>query len=105
MQTIDTRTDAPPQFLSANERKLAEEEWSKLIASGAGPNWLGEQTIAFAKLHRDDPRIPEALHLAVQATRYGCGDKQTSGYSRAAFELLHRRYPNSEWTAKTPYWF
>ncbi|HEY4838628.1 MAG TPA: hypothetical protein VIH72_08480 [Candidatus Acidoferrales bacterium] len=104
-EAIAASTDASLEFLSASERKLAEEEWTKLVAAGGGPNWLGEQTIAFAKLHRADPRVPEALHLVVQATRYGCGDKQSSAQSHTAFDLLHRWYPNSEWTQKTPYWF
>jgi hypothetical protein len=26
----------------------------------------------------NDPRVPEALHLAVRATRYGCTDDETS---------------------------
>lgn len=25
--------------------------------------------------------------------------------SQLAFQRLHRRYPDSEWTAKTPYWY
>lgn len=99
------RTDSPLEFLSASEHKSAADEWAKLVASGAGPSWLGEQTIAFAKLHRDDPRVPEALHLVVRATRYGCGDKGSSAQSHAAFDLLHKWYPNSEWTKKTPFWF
>jgi len=41
----------------------------------------------------------------VRATRYGCTDKETVNYSKAAFDLLHKRYPNSEWTKKTPYYF
>ena len=102
---VDPRMDSPIEFLSAKERQTAEEEWTKLVAAGAGPAWLGEQTVAFAKLHRADPRVPEALHLAVLSTRYGCGDKQSSAQSHAAFDLLHRWYPNSEWTQKTPYWF
>jgi hypothetical protein len=104
-ETVVPRTDMPLEFLSANERHEADEEFTKLVAAGAGPTWLGEQTVAFAKLHRADPRVPEALHLAVQATRYGCGDKQSSVQSHAAFDLLHRWYPNNEWTKKTPYWF
>ena len=53
----------------------------------------------------DDPRVPEALHYFVRARRYGCVDKSIHSYSRRVFSLLHRRYPESEWTKKTTYWF
>ena len=59
----------------------------------------------WAKTHPDDPRVPEALHYFVRATRYGCVDKSIGPYSRQAFDLLHKKYPASEWTKKTPYWY
>jgi hypothetical protein len=61
--------------------------------------------IQWATKDPDDPRLPEALHLAVNATRYGCGDKDTGRWSKAAFDLLHRKYPNTTWAKKTKYWF
>lgn len=92
-------------FLPASTRAQAAAEWAKLAAVSTGPNWLGSQTLAFAQAHPQDPRVPEALHLVVRATRYGCTDAQTGDVSHHAFDLLHRRYPNSEWTKQTPYWF
>ena len=96
-------TGAP--FLSAADRNQAAAEWKKLQSVATGPNWLGAQTLAFAQAHPQDPRVPEALYLAVRATRYGCTDKETGDFSHRAFDLLHRRYPNTEWARKTPYWF
>jgi hypothetical protein len=61
--------------------------------------------IEWSKQNPRDPRVPEALHLAVRATRYGQADPETTNYSRAAYTLLHRRYPGSPWAKKTPYWF
>ena len=66
--------------------------------------FLGPTILKFAEQNPADSRVPEALHRLVRATRYGCG----SGHgeiSRTAFRLLHRRYPESEWTRRTPYWF
>jgi hypothetical protein len=35
-----------------------------------------------------------------------CPPAQTAvNYSRAAFRLLHRQYPGSEWAMKTQYYF
>ncbi len=62
---------------------------------------------AKAKAHPDDPLVPEALHRLVIVVRYGCreNDPVNGQISKAAFDLLHKRYPKSEWSAKTPYWF
>jgi hypothetical protein len=92
-------------FLSAEEREAGKAEDAALRALPGGPDWLASETLAFAKANPADARVPEALHLAVRATRYGCVSPQTSVFSREAFELLHAKYPGSEWAKKTPYWF
>ena len=92
-------------FFSEEEQAEAHAEWEKLHNLPSGPSWLGEQTLTWAKTKPDDPRLAEALHLVVRATRYGCPDQDNRKYSRAAFDLLHRRFPSSEWAKKTPYWY
>jgi hypothetical protein len=94
---------SPPEFLTESQRKAAQIEWSRLSETGMGPTWLARQVIAWAKSHPGDPRVPEALHLAVRAMRYGYAGN--AELSKEAFDTLHHRYPNSEWTKKTPYWF
>src|SRR5579884_233085 len=99
--------EKPPQalFLTQDQKRAAEADTKAVDAAPAGPNFLAERTLAWANAHPDDPRLPEALHLVVRATRYGCTDDRTQQYSRRAFDLLHRRFPASQWTKKTPYWF
>lgn len=93
-------------FLSRSESTRGAEEWNQLKARiPSGADYLGAQAIAWAQKHPNDLRVPEALHLAVQASRRGCRTEQTGDYSRQAFDLLHGRYPRSEWTAETKYWF
>lgn len=94
-----------PVFLTAAERATADKEYTALFALGAAPNYLCRQVIEWATKNPTDPRVPEALHLAVSTTRYGCTDKQTGKWSKAAYDFLHRRYPNNTWTKQTPYWF
>jgi hypothetical protein len=96
---------AVADFLSAPERQQAAAEWQKLAALPAAPDWLGAQTLAFARQHPQDPRVPVALYLVVRSSRYGCTDAQTGEFSKRAFDLLHRSYPDSEWAKKTPYWY
>ena len=98
-------SDEELAFLSEIEKEEAEQQIQKLRVLETGPNYLSAQAIQWAKDAPDDPRVAEALHLAVRTTRYGCVDDETSGFSKAAFRLLHRRYPDSEWTKKTKYWY
>lgn len=95
----------PPEFLRADEREKAGSEWRTLALLGPGQNYLSGVVIAWAKEHPGDPRNPEALARAVRATRVGCTDQTTGGYSKQAFDLLHRRYPKTRWAQLTPYWF
>ena len=94
-----------PTFLSESETADAERQIQRLRTIETGPNYLSAQAIQWAKDAPNDPRVPEALHLAVRTTRYGCVDDETPGFSKAAFRLLHRRYPNSDWAKKTKYWY
>ena len=100
-----TGANQDPSFLTAAEKSSATKELSALTNIGAAPNYLCRQAVAWATKNPNDPRAPEALHLAVNSTRHGCTDKETGRWSKAAFDLLHRRYPNSNWARKTPYWF
>ena len=95
----------PPSFLTASERQAAEREWKKLAALPTAPSYLSRAVIDWALRYPSDPRIPYALHLAVKSTRYGCTDATTSEVSKKAFEILHRKYPGSDWAKQTKYYF
>ena len=94
-----------PAFLAASETAAAAREYATLNSFGAAPNYLARQAIQWSNTNPTDPLAAEALHLAVNSTRYGCTDKNTGRWSKAAFDLLHRRYGNSVWAKKTKYWF
>ena len=90
-----------PDFLSAEEKQRAAAEWGKLQALGSSSRYLPRVVINWGKKHPNDPRVPEALHLAVRAMRYG----DSNELSHEAYLLLHQNYPKSEWAEQTPYWF
>ena len=94
----------PPDFLKAS-RPLGARQLAALQALGTAPNYLCRIAIEWTDKNPADPRSPEALHLAVRSTRYGCTDKETGRWSKAAYDLLHRRYPNTVWAKNTKYWF
>jgi hypothetical protein len=93
-------------FLTPSQRTTGEREWRQIHAA---PPWqatyLLKESLAWAQSHDEDPRVPRALHMAVRASRYRQTDSETGKYSKQAFDLLHRRYPKSEWTSRTPYWY
>lgn len=95
----------PPSFLSRAQVQAAQREYTQRRAIGAAPNYLCKQVVDWGTKNPADPRVPEALHLAVNSTRHGCTDKDTGRWSKTAFDLLHRQYPKSSWARKTPYWF
>jgi hypothetical protein len=91
-----------PAFITRQDRDRAEEETARLRELPGGPAYLGAIVMTWAKAHPGDPRAAEALHLVVRATQYGEADSDTS---KAAYLLLHNRFPRNPWTAKTPRWF
>jgi hypothetical protein len=93
-----------PEFLK-NTQPEGARQLAAVQALGVGPNYLCRIAIEWTDKNPNDPRSPEALHLAVRSTRYGCTDKETGRWSKAAFDLLHRRYPNTNWARATKYWF
>jgi hypothetical protein len=100
----NTKT-AGPRFLAPAAQEQFHREWAVLSKLPAPATKLGQTAIAWAKLHPEDPRNPEALHRTVRATRFTFGDSDNGRISKAAFDLLHKRWPNSEWARRTPYWF
>jgi hypothetical protein len=99
-----SKSVAVPDFLKTAQT-LAARQYAALEAFGPGPNYLCRVSIEWAQKNPTDPRAPEALHLAVRSTRYGCTDNDTGRWSKAAFDLLHSRYPNTTWAKNTKYWF
>lgn len=102
-ETKPKQIQAPP-FLKTSAATGARQ-FAALQALGTAPNYLCRMAIEWTQKNPNDPRSPEALHLAVRSTRYGCTDKETGRWSKAAYDLLHLRYPNTVWAKNTKYWF
>lgn len=93
---------AAPAFLTSQDRDHARDEVARLRQLPGAPAYLGAIIIAWANAQPRDPRVPEALHFVVRATRYG---EMNTATSKAAYTLLHDRYRRNPWTSKTPLWF
>jgi tetratricopeptide (TPR) repeat protein len=106
---LDARFRYSFPFLTPDARQTAEAEYRTLYAGWPWANRFCEVALEWAGDDPNDPRVPEALHLAVAGTRhatlYSKSNDETGTLSRKCFQLLHKRYPDSPWTAKTPYWY
>ena len=94
-----------PLFLTAAQQAQAKAELARLAKVEAAPNYFAKIVLPYAKAHPADPRVPQALHLLVKATRYGNTDDATKVFSKEAFTILHTRYKGNTWTKETPYYY
>jgi hypothetical protein len=114
-ENVRTEERQPLPYLLAEEQAEAAAEYSRVMDLPCAPTYLGRRVIEYAKAHPGDPDVPEALALTVRATRYACltwgkssdqtAGEENSATSKAAFQLLHMRYPKSPWTVKTKYYY
>ncbi len=95
-----------PQFSEAPAiHKRVEEEQQILAAVGSGSTYLLRGVVAWSNAHPNDPRIPDALARVIKTTQWACPDVFTHAAARAAFDLLHSRYPKSAAAKRTRYWY
>ncbi len=97
--------EPPPPFLTSADISRAREALAVLRAQGASATFFCREALKWAKKNPLDPRAPEVLHRAIQASRIACADESTATFSRAAFQHLHRHYANTEWARRTKYWY
>jgi len=93
-----------PGFLSAQVVASAQRERAALIAMGNAKRFLGQRVLDWFRQSPNDPRLPEALFIAVRANqeyKYGCDGWGHDEETRTALEkVLFEKYPNSPWTVK-----
>lgn len=104
----DAQKTANTEFagsLNAAEKAAAAAEIKTLKSFGEASIGLGKAVLAWTEKSPQDPRLPEALHLAVRATKFCDHTNETSAISKKLFTVLHNKYPKSPWTAKTKYYY
>jgi hypothetical protein len=116
-QAIDaTRSEELPHpaFLSKEQQATGDAQYQRLRQLPYAAALLGRRVIDYAEGHPADPNVPEALALTVRATHYAYSDwggswqgaaAENTAVSKAAFQLLHKRYPKSPWATKTRYYY
>jgi hypothetical protein len=93
-----------PSFLSPTERESAQREWNRLSAID-GPEFLCRAALEHAGVHPKDERVPEALYRCISAVHLGSATERSNDLAKRAFQLLHRRYGDSEWAQRNQFWY
>jgi hypothetical protein len=94
-----------PPMPVVGDRQTAKAELDKLVPLKTATGFIGDYVLARVKSQPSDPELPWLLHVVVASTRGGCLDPNAKVLSRAAFDVLHKRYPRDAWTKKTPYFY
>jgi hypothetical protein len=103
----------PAAFLTPQQRGQAAQELHSLLQHDSAKLYLGEQVLAYAKDHANDPDAPESLYLVLRMIRWGCDadvypqtpeakahEKSIATLRSDAARLLRQRYTTSSWTKK-----
>jgi hypothetical protein len=80
-------------------------ERKRLFDLHSATGTIGLHAIDWAAAHPADKGLPLLLHVAVASSRGGCVDADRSAISKKAWQVLHKRFPGSEWTEQTPYFY
>lgn len=112
----DVYDPAMSQAVQTNREKLLAAhpmvkavDWKELRALARmdqAPKRLSDAAIRWGKASKGEDGAAEALALAVKTTRYGCNwHGSHARYSKAAQELLTKKFNGTPWQQQTPYWF
>jgi hypothetical protein len=109
LNECQSRTPADTPLASSSSTRAASPDRTALVAAGPRIVAFGRAVLRVAGARPNDPRVPELLARFVSLTRrasmHRASDPAMGPLSRQAFQLLHRAYPSSEWTARTRYWY
>jgi hypothetical protein len=110
-----TEVPAPDlsRVLTSEQKAAATAEVAKIKGLGNSTVALGRRVLDYAKTHPEDQNVAEALALVVRCGHYSTGSwrnqdadgKAATATSRQAFQLLHRKYPNSPWAKRTKVYY
>jgi len=88
LKFVDRDPDSPfPSWLADSQKAVATSEWRKRSAVDTAPNYLTGQVLAYAKQYPQNPRVPQALYLAVRSTRLGCTNVENQQAFQSRFRL------------------
>lgn len=101
----DTAIEMAPPAPDTGNAAVRDKELAQLGSMKTATGFVGDHVLRRAAAVPKDPELPWLLYVVVQSTRGGCLDADSKALSRNAFILLGKRYGNTEWSRKTPYYY
>jgi hypothetical protein len=104
-QAVVPRIQQPdPPFLSDADRATVDGELAKLEKIPSASDYLAEQALDWVNRHPADPHDADLLGFATRVVRNACRSDATKELNHQLFDLLHRRFPKSEWATRYTTW-
>ena len=104
-EAIKPRTQQPdPPFITAADRAQADVEVAGLEKIPCASDYFAREALTWVKAHPNDPHDVDLIGFAMRAVRNACRSNNTAALNHELFDLIHRRFPNSEWTIKYTTW-
>ena len=102
---LDKTLPPPPAPAVSGDPARRDVERRQLFDLHSATGFVGLHAIDWATSHPADKDLPWLLHVAVASSRGGCVDADRSVISKKAWQVLHKRFPRSPWTAQSPYFY
>jgi hypothetical protein len=93
-----------PPFLTAADRAQAQEEITRLQKIPSASDYFAQQALTWVKDHPTDAHDAEVIGFAMRVVRNACRSDKTGDLNHQLFDLLHRRFPSSEWATRYTTW-
>lgn len=98
-------TEQPdPPFLSEMDRAQARNEMARLEKIPSASDYFAKQALDWVKKHPDDAHDADLIGFAIRVVRNACRSNRTKDLNHELFDLLHRRFPKSDWAARYTTW-
>ncbi len=101
----DTAIEMAPPAPDTGNAAIRDKELAQLGSLKTATGFFGDHVMRRVAAVPKDPDLPWLLYVVVQSTRGGCLDADAKTLSKNAFTLLGKRYGNTEWSRKTPYYY
>lgn len=101
----DTAIEVAPPAPETGNGAVRDKELAQLGALKTATGFVGDHVLRRVTAVPKDPDLPWLLYVVVQSTRGGCLDADAKTLSKNAFTVLGKRYGNTEWSRKTPYYY
>jgi len=104
-QPIVPRIQQPdPPFLSDADRAAVDGELARLERIPSASDYFAKKALDWVNQHPADPHDADLLGFAMRVVRNACRSDATAALNHQLFDLLHSRFPKSEWALRYTTW-